>query len=93
MLRKFLGAFALVAVVCGVLAAPAHAARDGSSRGDRRISVSGAVVVTADEVVDGSVVSFDGSVTVDGTVDVNVFVADGNVVVRGRVTGGEGAYT
>jgi cytoskeletal protein CcmA (bactofilin family) len=88
MFRRLLVTFALVAVVCGVLAAPAQAARDGSSRGDRRISVSGAVVVTADEVVDGSVVSFDGSVTVDGTVDGNVFVADGGVVVRGRVTGG-----
>jgi cytoskeletal protein CcmA (bactofilin family) len=82
-----LGTFALVVVLCGSLATPAHAV-DGSSRGDRRISVSGAVVVTADEVVDGSVVSFDGSVTVDGTVDGNIFVADGRVVVRGNVTGG-----
>ena len=88
MFRRLLGTFALVAVAGGVLAAPAHAARDGSSHGDRRISVSGAVVVTEDEVVDGSVVSFDGSVTVDGTVDGNVFVADGGVVIRGRVTGG-----
>ena len=88
MLRRTLGAFALVAVVCGVLATPAHAGRDGTAHGDRRISVSGAVVVTSDETVDGSVVSFDGSVTVDGTVDGNVFVADGQVIVRGRVTGG-----
>jgi cytoskeletal protein CcmA (bactofilin family) len=88
MLRRTFGIFALLTVVYGASAAPAYAGRDGSSRGDRRISVSGAVVVTADETVDGSVVSFDGSVTVDGTVDGNVFVADGDVVVRGRVTGG-----
>ena len=88
MLRRLLGAFALVAVVCGVAAAPAHAVRDGSSRDDRRISVSGGVVVTADEVVDGPVVSFDGPVTVDGAVDGNIFVADGRVVIRGSVSGG-----
>jgi cytoskeletal protein CcmA (bactofilin family) len=83
-----LGTFVLVVALCGILATPAQSVSDGPSRGDRRISVSGAVVVTADEVVDGSVVSFDGSVTVDGTVDGNVFVADGRVVVRGRVDGG-----
>jgi hypothetical protein len=88
MLRRTLGAVALVAVVFGATAAPAYAGRDGSSRDDRRISISGGVVVAADEVVDGPVVSFDGSVTVDGKVDGNNFVADGRVVVRGRVTGG-----
>ena len=72
--RRLLGAFALVAVLCGVLAAPAHAGRDGSSRADRRISVTGGVVVAEDEVVDGSVVSVDGPVTVNGTVDGHVFV-------------------
>jgi cytoskeletal protein CcmA (bactofilin family) len=88
MLRRLPGVFALVAVLCGLAAAPAYAARDGSARDDRRISVSGGVVVTADEVVDGPVVSFDGPVTVDGTVDGNIFVADGRVVVGGNVTGG-----
>jgi len=88
MFRRLLGASALVAVLIGMSVVPASAGEDGSNRGDRRISVSGAVVVTSDEVVDGSVVSFDGSVTVDGTVDGNIFVADGRVVIRGRVTGG-----
>jgi cytoskeletal protein CcmA (bactofilin family) len=82
-----LGVVALVAVAGAVSAAPADAARDGSTHGDRRISVTGGVVVTAKEVVDGSVLSFDGPVTVDGTVDGRVFVADGRVTIRGRVTG------
>jgi cytoskeletal protein CcmA (bactofilin family) len=45
------------------------------------------VIVAADEVVDGSVLSVDGRVTVNGTVDGRVFVGDGDVVIRGRVTG------
>jgi cytoskeletal protein CcmA (bactofilin family) len=88
MLRRLLGASALVAVVFGVAAAPAQAGRSGSTRDDQRISISGGVVVASDEVVDGPVVSFDGPVTVNGKVDGNIFVADGRVVVRGRVTGG-----
>jgi cytoskeletal protein CcmA (bactofilin family) len=78
---------ALVAVAIALSATPAVAARDGSSRDDRRISISGGVVVAADEVVDGPVVSVDGPVTVDGSVDGRVFVVDGRVVIRGRVTG------
>jgi cytoskeletal protein CcmA (bactofilin family) len=85
--RRLLGAFALVAVVFAVFAAPAGAARDGSSRDNRRISVTGAVVVASDEVVNGPVVSFDGPVTVNGTVNGRIFVADGRVTIRGRVTG------
>jgi cytoskeletal protein CcmA (bactofilin family) len=87
MYRKALGAVGLIAVVLAVSAAPADAARDGSSRDDRRISVTGAVVVASDEVVDGPVISFDGPVTVNGTVDGRIFVADGRVTIRGRVTG------
>jgi len=83
-----LGICALIAVVFAVSAAPADAGRDGPSRDDRRISVSGGVVVASDEVVDGPVVSFDGRVTVNGEVHGNIFVADGRVVIRGRVTGG-----
>ena len=50
MQRRLLAGFALVALVLGVLASPAGAARDGSLRNDRRISVSGGVVVASDEV-------------------------------------------
>src|SRR5215212_1206305 len=78
---RLVGAFALATfVVVGAFAAPAGAARDGSSRDDRRISVRG-------EVVNGPVLSADGPVTVDGTVDGRIFVADGRVTIRGRVTG------
>jgi cytoskeletal protein CcmA (bactofilin family) len=87
MLRKLLGVFALVAILFAVSAAPADAGRDGSRRDDRRISITGGVVVTADEVVNGSVVSVDGPVTVDGTVHGRVWVGDGHVIIRGRVTG------
>ena len=87
MLRRLLGTFALIAVVFAVCAAPAGAARDGSSRDDRRISISGGVVVATDEVVNGPVVSFDGPVTVNGTVNGRIFVADGRVTIRGHVTG------
>jgi cytoskeletal protein CcmA (bactofilin family) len=85
--RRLLGVFALTVVALAVVPASAGAAQDGPSRGDRRISVTGAVVVAADEVVDGSVLSVDGRVTVNGTVDGRVFVGDGDVVIRGRVTG------
>lgn len=85
--RRFFGVAALVAIVVALSAAPAAAARDGSSRDDRRISITGGVVVTSKEVVNGSVLSFDGPVTVDGTVNGRIFVADGRVTIRGRVTG------
>jgi cytoskeletal protein CcmA (bactofilin family) len=76
---------ALIAVVFAVAAVPADAGGDGPSHDDRRISVTGGVVVASNEVVDGAVVSFDGPVTVNGTVEGHIFVTDGRVVVRGRV--------
>ena len=86
--HRLVGALALAAfVVFGAFAAPAGAARDGSSRDDRRISISGGVVVASGEVVNGPVVSVDGPVTINGTVDGRIFVADGRVTIRGRVTG------
>ena len=87
MFRKALGAFALLALFLVVFAAPAGAARDGSSRDDRRISISGGVVVASDEVVNGPVVSVDGPVTINGTVNDDVYVGDGRLVIRGKVTG------
>jgi hypothetical protein len=78
----------LALVVLAAFASPAAgAAGDGSARSDRRISISGGVVVAADEVVNGPVVSFDGPVTVNGTVKGRVFVGDGRVTIHGRVTG------
>jgi cytoskeletal protein CcmA (bactofilin family) len=82
-----LGAIALAAVAFAIFAAPDGAARDGSSRDDRRISISGGVVVASNEVVNGPVVSADGPVTVDGTVNGRIWVADGRVTIRGRVSG------
>jgi cytoskeletal protein CcmA (bactofilin family) len=85
--RKALGVFALVAIVLAVFGAPAGAARDGSSRNDRRISISGGVVVASGDVVNGPVVSVDGPVTINGTVHDDVFVGDGRLIIRGQVTG------
>ena len=84
--RRALVAFGLAVVVLATCAAPA-AARNGSIRSDRRISITGGVVVATDEVVNGPVVSFDGPVTVNGTVNGRVFVGDGRVTIRGHVTG------
>ena len=85
--RRLLGVLALAIVMSVSFIAPAGAQQDGSARTDRRISVTGAVVVAADEVVNGSVLSVDGPVTVNGTVNGRVFVGDGRVTVRGHVTG------
>ncbi len=85
MLRRMLGICALIAVVFAVSAAPVGAGGDNPSHDDRRISVTGGVVVASNEVVDGAVVSFDGPVTVNGTVKGHIFVTDGRVVIRGRV--------
>jgi cytoskeletal protein CcmA (bactofilin family) len=82
-----LAGFALILVVFAVFAAPAGAARDGSLRNDRRISISGGVVVTSDEVINGPVVSVDGPATINGTVNDDVYVGDGRLVIRGQVTG------
>jgi hypothetical protein len=74
-------------VIGGLVAAPAAAGTGDRPGGDRRISVSGGVVVAQDETVDGPVVSFDGPATINGVVDDNVFVGRGNLRVNGRVTG------
>jgi cytoskeletal protein CcmA (bactofilin family) len=85
--RRALGAFALIAIVFAVFAAPAGAARDGSSRGDRRISITGGIVVASGDVVNGPVVSVDGPVTINGTVNDDVYVGDGRLIIRGKVSG------
>ena len=87
MTRKLFVAFALTAVAFLAFAAPAGAGREGPTHGDRRISVTGGVVVASDEVVDGEVISIDGPVRINGTVNDDVFVGDGNLTIRGEVNG------
>jgi hypothetical protein len=86
MRRRALVVVALAVVIVGLVAVPAAAGTGGGSGGDRRISVSGGVVVAQDETIDGPVVSFDGPATINGVVD-DVFVGHGNLRVNGRVTG------
>jgi cytoskeletal protein CcmA (bactofilin family) len=76
-------------VVFVATAAPVAAgdADDGPPRGDRRISVTGGVVVASGEIVDGEVVSIDGPVRINGTVNAKVFVGDGHLTIRGEVNG------
>ena len=87
MLRRLLPMLALSALIFVVLAAPASAALGGGQRNDRRIGVSGGVIVAEDEVVDGPVVSIDGPAVIDGTVTGDVFVGKGRITIRGRVDG------
>ena len=51
--RRLLGIFALAVVVSVSFIAPASAQQGGTAHTDRRISVTGGVVVAGDEVVDG----------------------------------------
>ena len=87
MRRRVVIAFALTVIAVVVSPIPAGAAQDGASRDDRRINISGGVVVAKGEVVNGPVVSVDGPVTVDGTVNDDVYVGNGRLVIHGRVTG------
>jgi cytoskeletal protein CcmA (bactofilin family) len=87
MYRKLLAGFALAVIVFAASAPPAGAAGAPSPRTDRRISISGGVLVASDEVVNGPVVSVDGPATINGTVNDDVFVGKGRLVIRGHVTG------
>ena len=87
MRRRILAGLALAAVMLAVSAAPAGAAQSGSLRNDRRLSLSGGLVVASDEVINGPVVSIDGPATINGTVNDDVYVGDGRLVIRGTVTG------
>jgi len=88
MRRYVLVACALIAGAVLAFASPAEAGRSRpSSEDDRRITITGDITVSEDEVVDGPVVSFDGDVVVDGTVDGGVFVGNGDAEINGRVTG------
>ena len=74
-------------VIVGFIASPAAAARGDGLRDDRRISISGGVVVAEGETVNGPVVSVDGPATIDGVVTDDVFVGSGQLRISGRVTG------
>ena len=87
MRRYVLVAFALIVGAVLVFASPAEAGGRRSSEDDRRITITGDITVSENEVVDGPVVSFDGDVRVNGTVDGGVFVGNGDAVISGRVTG------
>jgi hypothetical protein len=78
---------AVVLLVGMVAAAPGGAASGGRLRADRRISVTGGVVVAQNETINGPVVSVDGSATINGVVNDDVYVGSGDVRVNGRVTG------
>ncbi len=85
--RKLLAVIALSVVVFAASASPAGALGSPSPRTDRRISVSGGVVVSSGERVNGPVVSVDGPVTINGTVNDDVLVGKGHLVIHGHVTG------
>src|SRR5215213_4895354 len=95
---------AFVAALTAVGATPASAQAGGITSSDRRISVSGDVVVARGEKVTGPVAAVDGSVRVRGTVTDYVIVGDddvaadpardhGDAVISGRVGGDVVALT
>jgi hypothetical protein len=79
MRRRLAAISALVLLTLALTATPAVARDDGSSRNDRRISVSGDVVVEKGETVRGPVVAVDGNATIAGTVRDYVIVGDGDL--------------
>jgi hypothetical protein len=87
MRRQSLAVVALALIAVVVTAAAAFGAR-GGSRADRKISISGDVVVASGETVHGPVATLDGSVRVAGTVTDYVVVGDGELAVSGRVSEG-----
>jgi hypothetical protein len=82
-----LGVVAIALLAGAVLATPVDAAVGDGSKDDRRLSLSGGVVVAANETIDGPVVSFDGPATINGVVTDDVYVGRGALRVNGRVTG------
>jgi hypothetical protein len=86
-MRRTFAVLATAAILIGLTAAPAAAARGDALGRDRLISISGVVVIRADQTIDGPVVSFDGDVFINGTVTDDVFVAHGDLAIPGRVDG------
>lgn len=84
--RRLLLACTLSVMVVALLASPAMGGEDRPFRDrDRRVSLSGGVVVAANERIDGVVISFDGDVRINGVVDNDVYVGRGDLVVTGTV--------
>ena len=82
------GAVVAIAVIVGVaVGTPAGAQTGDRSRRDRRISISGGVVIAQDETVNGPVVSVDGPAVINGVVTDKVYVGRGDARINGRVTG------
>lgn len=82
----------LTTLVLGIAAGPALAQGDEDGRprlrdSDRRISLTGGVIVAEGDFVDGQVVSFNGPVVISGDVNDDVLVVDGNVTIDGSVNG------
>jgi cytoskeletal protein CcmA (bactofilin family) len=83
--------FVATAVAFVFLLAGAYpaAAQDGGDQReqDRRISVTGGLVVAAGEIVDGPAVSANGPARIDGRVNGAVYVGRGDLLIDGRVAG------
>jgi len=86
-MRRTFALLATAGLLVGLSAAPAAAARGDALRNDRLISISGRVVIRADQTINGPVVSIDGNVVISGTVNDDVFVGSGDLDVVGRVDG------
>jgi hypothetical protein len=86
-MRRTFALLATAALLIGLTAAPAAAARGDVLRNDRLISISGNVVIKADQTINGPVVSIDGNVLINGTVNDDVYVVSGDLDIVGRVDG------
>ncbi len=83
----FVATAAPASAVAGAAATATKSARSADSNDDRKISISGGVVVARGETITGPVVSIDGTVLVNGTVDDDLLVGNGDLRINGRVTG------
>jgi cytoskeletal protein CcmA (bactofilin family) len=78
-----------VAFVCLLAIAHPAGAQDtgGEPERDRRISVTGGLVVAEGETVDGPAVSANGDARIDGRVNGAVYIGRGDLLIDGRVAG------
>jgi cytoskeletal protein CcmA (bactofilin family) len=79
-------AVAFVFLLAGAYPAAAQDGGDQQEQ-DRRISVTGGLVVAAGEIVDGPAVSANGPARIDGRVNGAVYVGRGDLLIDGRVAG------
>ncbi|MEX0665379.1 MAG: hypothetical protein WD598_11520 [Acidimicrobiia bacterium] len=83
MRRRVLAALFLALSAVPVAAAPALAGTSPRDSGGR-ISVDGGLLIGENELVDGPVVSIDGTVRIEGTATGDVYVIHGDVEITGR---------